>query len=134
VYRVSGVGGGMGAWVPTRVELDGEVVGYLPDRSFIAFNVAAGQVTLSATDKVNFRYADTNRVSLRANVSETETAYFRIISVYGLACSTLEDKDGVGDVAQITHHFRPDSAQTTCFRRVSETLALKELRDIRGVK
>jgi hypothetical protein len=116
------------------VELDGAVVGYLPDRSFIAMNVAAGKVTLSATDKVDFRYADSNRASLRVDVNETETVYFRIATVYGPACSTLEDAGGIGDVAQVVHHFRHDSAQTTCFQRVSEALALEELRGLRDAK
>ena len=48
VYRVSQIRGKAGTWVRTRLEVNGKVVGKLPDQSFITFSQPAGDITLSA--------------------------------------------------------------------------------------
>jgi hypothetical protein len=132
VYRISQVGGALGTWVPTKLEIDGKVVGRIPDQSFMAFDVPLGEVALSATDMVGLRYADEHRMTLRGRFVQGEIAYFRLTSVYGASCPPAAQGDaGTGEVAHVTHRFRPDSAQTSCFQRVPAGVALKELKPLR---
>jgi hypothetical protein len=120
----------MGAWVPARLEINGSVLAKVPDRSFVTVGIPPGEVTLSATDMVNLRYADTDRMTLKDELAPGETAYFRITSVFGASCALVHE-DGAGPAAYATHRFRHDSAQTSCFQRVPETVALKELKGLK---
>ncbi len=131
VYRISQVGGTAGTWVPTRLEVNESAIRKLPADAFVAFTVPAGDITLSATDMVNFRYADKHRMTLRVSLHSGETAYFRIVSVLGEGCAAVVEKAGSGVLAYATHHPRPDWAQTSCFERVPEALALRELKRLR---
>lgn len=130
VYRINQAGATMGTWVSTRLEINGSIVGKLPDQSFVAFSLPTRELTLSATDMVNFRYADGDRMTLRHQVVQAEIAYFRLTSVFGSSCAAIQDFSD-GEVAYTTHRFRPDSPQTSCFQRVPEALALKELKTLR---
>lgn len=131
VYRISQVGGTAGTWVPARLELNGAVAGKLPADSFLVRQVPAGEVTLAVTDLIDLRYAAQNRVTLRGTVSTEETAYFRLLSVFGDDCAVAGDEAMAGMSASATHHPRPDWAQTTCLSRVPEPIALKDLQGLR---
>lgn len=130
VYRTSQIGGTAGSWVPTKLEVHKIGTYKLPADSFVAFSVPAGEITLSATEMINFHYADENHMTLRQRVNEGEIVYFRILSVFG-GCEAIHEKVASGVVASTTHYPRPGWAQTTCFHRVPEAVALKELQDLR---
>jgi hypothetical protein len=66
------------------LEVNGKVVGKLPDDSFITFSQPAGDFTLSATAMSNFHYSDKERLTLHDRVGKGEVAYFRIESVFGI--------------------------------------------------
>lgn len=131
VYRTSQIGGKAGTWVPTRLEVNEKAARKLPADSFVALNVPAGDITLSATDMINFHYADEDRMTLHERVSSGETAYFRIVSVYGHECEAIHEKVDARVIAFATHYPRRDWPQTSCFQRVSEAVALKELDSLR---
>ena len=131
VYRTSQGGGTAGTWVPTRLELNGTSAGKLAADSFLVLQVPAGEVAVSATDMINLRYADKNRMTLRETVQSGETAYFRLLSVFGDNCTAIRDEAIGGVSASSTQHPRPDWAQTTCFSRVAEPVALKGLNGLR---
>jgi hypothetical protein len=131
VYRYSQVGGRAGSGVPTRLEANERVAGKLPDASFIAFEVPAGEVRLSATDMIDLRYAGEDRMTLREKLAAGEIAYFRTVSVYGAGCELLAEPVAGVAIASRTHHPRPDLARTSCFQRVPEPIALKELARLR---
>ena len=128
VYRTSRFGGTAGTWVPTRLEIEGIRTKMLPADSFVVLEVPAGDVRLSATDLVDLRFDDKNKMMLDERVSGGEIAYFRILSIFGAACEQKAD-DGV--ISHATQHPRRDWAQTTCFQRVPEAVALKELKGLR---
>lgn len=131
VYRISQVGGTAGTWVPTRLELNGAAAGKLPVDSFLVLRVPAGAVTLSATAMIDLRYADKDRMTLRGTVLSGETAYFRLVSVFGNDC-TLTGEDAIADArASSTQYPHPDWAQTTCFSRVPEPVGLSGLNGLR---
>jgi hypothetical protein len=129
VYRTSQIGGRAGTWVSTRLEVFGMPTRKLPADSFVVLAVPVGDITLSATDLVNFRYDAQNRMTLSESVSGGEIAYFRILSVYGGCEAIYEKVDSV--IAHTTHYPRQDWAQTTCFQRVPEAIALKEIKNLR---
>ena len=129
VYRTSQIGGTAGTWVPTRLEVHGMPVRKIPADSFVVLEVPVGDITLSATDLVNFHYDDKNRMTLSEKVSGGEIAYFRILSVFG-GCEAIFEKVESSMIAHATHYPRPDLAQTTCFQRVPEAVALKELKNL----
>lgn len=131
VYRISQVGGTAGTWVPTRLELNGTTAGKLPADSFLVLQVQAGPVTLSATDMIDLGYADEDRVTLRGTVLSGETAYFRLMSVFGNNCTVVGAEAIAGASASSTRYPRPDWAQTTCFSRVPEPVALNRLTGLR---
>jgi hypothetical protein len=131
VYRVSQVGGTASTWVPTRLEVNGTTAGKLPADSFLVLLVPVGDITLSATDMIDFRYSDTGRVTLRETVLSRETVYFRLLSVFGEDCKLIRDEAIAGATASSTRYPRPDWAQTTCFSRVPELVALKGLNGLR---
>lgn len=64
VYRYSQIGANSGSWVPTRLEMNERAIRKLPDDTFVVLDVPAGDITLSATDMRNFRYADVNGMSI----------------------------------------------------------------------
>ena len=130
VYRTSQIGGAAGTWVPTRLEVHGMPTSKLPADSYVVLDVPVGDITLSATDLVNFHYDDKNRMTLNERVSGGEIAYFRILSVYGGGCEAIYEKVESGMIAHATHYPRPDWAQTTCFQRVPEEVALKEIKNL----
>lgn len=101
----------------------------LPADSFVVREVPPGEVTLSATDLVNFHYDNAKRMTLGEKVSGGEIAYFRLLSVHGGCEAIYEKAEGV--IASATHYPRLDWPQTTCFQRVSEAIALKELKDLK---
>jgi hypothetical protein len=129
VYRTSQVGGQGGTWVPTRLEVYGLPTLKLPADSFVMLEVPPGEVTLSATDLVNFRYDNAKRMTLGDKVIGGEIAYFRILSVYGGCEAIFEKVEGV--IASAVHNPRPDWPQTTCFQRVPEAIALKDLKHLK---
>lgn len=129
VYRTSQVGGTAETWVPTRLEVYGLPTIKLPAGSFVVLEAPAGEITLSATDLVNFHYDNAKRMTLGDRVIGGEIAYFRILSVYGGCESIYEKAEGV--IASTTHYPRTDWPQTTCFQRVSEAIALKDLKDLK---
>ena len=131
VFRISQIGGNAGTWVPTRIEVNEKEIAKLPDDSFIAFNVLAGEITLSATPMFNLHYSDKNRVTLRVRVGIGEVAYFRIVSVFGRGCTEIFEKVDGSELAYTTHYPRPDWAQTVCFQQVPKTVALKELMNLK---
>lgn len=131
VYRYSQIGGKTGSWVPTRLEVNERAIGKLSDDSFVAFNVQAGDITLSVTDMINFHYADEDRMTLRERVGSEGTAYFRIVSVFGRGCEGVYEKADSHVIAFSTHYPRRDSPKTSCFQRVPEAVALKELESLR---
>jgi hypothetical protein len=131
VYRISQIGGKAGTWVKTRLEVNGIVVGKLPDGSFITFSQPAGDITLSATAMWNFHYADEDRVTLRDRAGKGEVAYFRIESVFGTDCALVSEKVDGTETAYGTHYPRPDLAQTLCFQRVPEAVAFRALADLK---
>jgi hypothetical protein len=130
VYRISQIGGKAGTWVPTRLEVNDGAARKLQADTFVALTVPAGNVTLSATDMVNLHYADKDRMTLRERVGSGETAYFRLISVFGRGCEGIYEKVD-SPTAFATHYPRRDSPQTSCFQRVPEAIALKELKSLR---
>jgi hypothetical protein len=132
VYRTSQVGGKAGTWVSTRLEVYGLATIKLPADSFVVLEAPAGKVTLSATDLVNFQYDDAKRMTLDNEVIGGEIAYFRLLSVYGGCEAIYEKADGV--IASATHYPRPDWPQTTCFQRVPEAIALKDLKGLKRMK
>jgi hypothetical protein len=103
----------------------------LPANSFAVLDVSAGDISLSVTDLVNFHYDDKNRMTLSEKVSGGEIAFFRILSVFG-GCEAIHEKVEGSVIAHATHHPRPDWAQTTCFQRVPEAVALKALKTLRS--
>ena len=131
VYRTSQIGGAAGIWTPTRLEIHGMPARKLPADSFVVLEVPAGDITLSVTDLVNFHYDDKNRMTLGEKVSGGEIAYFRILSVFG-ECGAIYEKVEGSVIAQATHYPRSDWAQTTCFQRVPEAVALKALKTLRS--
>jgi hypothetical protein len=130
VYRTSQIGGTAGTWVFTRLEVYGMPTRKLPADSFVELEVPVGDISLSATDLVNIYYDDKNRMTLSESVSGGEIAYFRILSVYG-GCEAIYEKVESSVIAHATHYPRPDWPQTTCFQRVPEAVALKELENLR---
>jgi hypothetical protein len=131
VYRISQVGGKAGTWMPTRLEVDANVVGRLPDASFITFSVPAGEIALSATAMVDFRYADGERLTLQDRVGKGDVAYFRIESVFGTDCALVSEKVEGTPTAHRTYYPRPDWPQTLCFQRVPAAVASRALVDLR---
>ena len=131
VYRISQVGGTAGTWVPTRLELNGTTAGKLPADSFLVLQVPAGDIALSATDMIDLRYADKDRMTLRETVGSGEKAYFRLLSVFGDTCSVVQEDANARASTASTRYPRPDWAQTTCFSRVPEPVALKGLDGLR---
>jgi hypothetical protein len=131
VYRTSQIGGNAGTWVPTKLEVCGLPVKKLPADSFVVLELPTGDITMSATDLVNFHYEDKNRMTLTERVGGGEIAYFRILSVYGEGCDAIFQKADESVISHVTHYPRPDWPQTTCFQRVPETVALKELQNLR---
>jgi hypothetical protein len=129
VYRTSQVGGKAGTWVPTRLEIYGLRTIKLPADSFVVLEVPAGDVTMSATDLVNFHYDNAKRMTLGDKVVGGDIAYFRLLSVYGRCEAIYEKAEGV--IASATHYPRSDWPQTTCFQRVPEAIAVKDLKDLR---
>lgn len=71
-------------------------------------------------------------MTLNENVHGGEIAYFRILSVFG-GCEAIYEKVESTVIAHSTHYPRPDWAQTTCFQRVPEAVALKELKKLKSV-
>ena len=67
-----------GAWVPMKVEVNGEDVGILPNDSYTSLYVAPGALKLSATRWQDFTYPESKRVSVTGNVGGGETYYLRI--------------------------------------------------------
>ena len=133
VYRISQIGGNAGTWVKTRLEINGKVVGKLPDGSFITFSQPAGDITLSATARWNFHYDDKDRVTLRDKVARGEVAYFRIESVFGTDCALVSEQVDGTETAYGTHQPRPDWAQTMCFQRVPEAVAFRAIVNLKRV-
>jgi hypothetical protein len=131
VYRISQFAGTMGSWVPTRLEINGNVVGKLPDQSFMAIEVPPGEVTLSTTDMINLHYADAGRITLRDKIAQAEIAYFRLTSVFGSSCTSVQEGVEGAEVVSVTYHIRLGGFQTSCLQRVPEGLALKELKALR---
>lgn len=132
IYRTSQIGGTAGTWVPTKLEVNGLPTKKLPADSFVVLEVPTGDITLSATDLVDFHYDDKNRMTLNERVSGGEIAYFRILSVFGAGCEAIFHKADGGVISHSTHYpRRPDWAQTTCFQRVPEAVALKDLKNLR---
>lgn len=131
VYRISQVGGTAGSWVPTRLELNGTAAGKLPADSFLVLRVRAGAITVSATDMIDLKYADKDRMTLGGTVQSGETAYFRLVSVFGNDCTVIGEEAAAGASASSTQYPRPDWAQTTCFSRVPEPVALHGLSGLR---
>lgn len=130
-YRYSQIGGKAGSWVPIRLEVNERATGKLPDDSFVVLNVHAGSITLSATDMINFHYADEDRMILRDRIGPGETAYFRVVSVYGRGCEGVYEKADSNVIAFSIHYPRRDSAKTSCFQRAPEAVALKELEGLK---
>lgn len=131
VYRVSQIGGSAGTWVPSRLEVNDLPARRLAADSFVTLTVPAGEISLSVTDMVNLHYADKDRMTLRENLSGGETAFFRLISVFGRGCEAIHEKAN-GPIASATHRPGSDWDQTTCFQRVPESLALKSLHGLRS--
>lgn len=131
VYRYSQIGGKSGSWVPTRVEVNERALGKLPDNSFVAFRLPAGEISVSVTDMVNLHYDEDNRMTLHAKVSSGETAYFRVVSVYGTGCGQIFERVDGGVIASRTYYPRRDSAKTSCFQQVPADVAMKELKSLR---
>ncbi|HYR05856.1 MAG TPA: hypothetical protein VEP71_04160, partial [Gallionella sp.] len=50
----------------------------LPADSFVVFNVTAGEITLSATNMINFQYAGKYCMTLSEGLNAGEIVYFRI--------------------------------------------------------
>jgi hypothetical protein len=131
VHRYSQIGGNSGSWVPARVEVNERALGKLPDNSFVAFTLPAGDISVSATDMINLHYDDENRMTLHARVSSGETVYFRIVGVYGAGCDVIYERVDGGVIASRTYNTRRDSANSSCFQQVPADVALKELESIR---
>ena len=131
IYRTSQIGGTAGTWVPTKLEIYGLPTQKLPADSFVVLEVPAGDITMSATDLVNFHYDNKNRMTLTERVNGGEIVYFRILSVYGVGCEAIFKKVEGRVISHATRYPRPDWAQTTCFQRVPEAVALKELKNLR---
>jgi len=131
VYRYSQIGGKSGSWVPTRLELNETPTRKLPDDSFVVFNVPAGDIRLAATDMVNLHYDNENRMTLHERVNSGETAYFRIVGVFGRGCGLVHESVSSGVIASRTYYPRRDLAKTSCFQRVPEAVALRELASLR---
>lgn len=131
VYRYSQIGGNSGSWVPTRVEVNERALGKLPDNSFVAFTLPAGDIRVSATDMINLHYEDENRMTLHARVSLGETVYFRIVGVYGAGCDLIFERVDGGVIASRTYTPRRDLLKSSCFQQVPADVALKELKSLR---
>jgi hypothetical protein len=127
VYRTSQIGGTAGTWVPSKLEVNTLPPRKLPADSFVILTVPPGEVSLSATNLVNFRYAEEGRMTLHEKVTVGDVAYFRLLSIFGQGCDGIYEKPPGGASASATQQPRPDWTQTTCFQRVPESLALKEL-------
>jgi hypothetical protein len=131
VYRYSGPGGGGGSWVSTRLEVNGRDSRRLPDDSFVVLNLPAGDIMLSATPMLNLHYSSEHRITLKEKVAAEETAYFSLVSVFGNNCNVSYESVESGAIASDTYHPWPGGVQSTCFQRVPESIALKELKSLR---
>jgi hypothetical protein len=131
VVRTSHVGGGAGSWVPMRVELDGKIIGSLPDHSYLSLPMPPGEFDLSVTPMIDLRYPPASRMTLRESVAAGEVAHFLIVTVFGADCPTIYAAEGVGRVTSTQQHPRPDWVQTACLTRVPSEMALSELPELR---
>ena len=137
VYRYSQeVGGNSGTWVPGRVELDGKVIGKLPNNSFLVFNLPVGLFELSVTPMIDFHYADRHRMTLRDKVEKGETAFFRVVSVWGSGpwgegCANIWEKVEGAEIAYTVIYPRPDWVQYFCLQRVPEAFASQQLMNLK---
>jgi len=131
VYRYSQVGGGGGSWVSAKLQVNTNIIRKIPDNSFVAISVPVGDISLSATPKLNLHYSSEHELKLIDKVSKGETAYFRLVSVFGSSCSVINSNIANGEIASITYHPWSGGNQTTCFQRVPEAIALEELHKLR---
>lgn len=136
IYRW-GVLSPAGSWVPTRLEINSMEPRKLPYESYDIITLSPGEITLSATDMINLHYADEYRMTLRERVNNGEIAYYRLTYMFGRVCSDiydyldLNDNVRLGTAASLTRYPRPDWPQTSCFQRVPEVIAIKNLRGLR---
>jgi len=70
-------------------------------------------------------------MTLGGTVQSGATAYFRLVSVFGNDCAVIGEEALAGASASSTQTPRPDWAQTTCFSRVPEPVALRGLNGLR---
>lgn len=131
VYRYSQILAKAGDWVPTRLEVNETTIARIPDGSFVEFHVPAGEIRLSATDMINLHYDNENRMTLHEKIRSEETAYFRIVSVHGQGCGSIFVPVAGGVIAMRTRYPRSDWPVTSCFQRVPEADACKELASLR---
>jgi len=111
----------------------------LPYESYIMITVPPGEITLSATDMMSLHYSDSQRMTLRERVNAGEILYFRLTyMLFGRVCSDIYDfydlneNVRLGTAASATYYIWPDwHPQTSCFQRVPEVIALKNLRNLR---
>lgn len=133
VLRTSQVGGGAGTWVPMRVELNGEDIGRLADRSYLALPLPPGDFDLAVTPMINLRYSPASRMTLREYVGAGEVAHFLIVTVFGQTCPMIYATEGVGRVTSTQQHPRSDWVQTARLARVPREVALSALPELHTV-
>jgi hypothetical protein len=127
-----------GTWVPTKLEINDIEPRKLPYGSYIVITLPPGEITLSATDMRNLHYSDINRMTLRERVNAGEILYFRLTHMFGRICtdmydfSDLNENVRLGKASSATYYPRPDWPQTSCFQRVPEVIALKNLMNLRS--
>jgi hypothetical protein len=136
IYRW-GVLNPAGTGVPAKLEINDMAPRKLPYEGYITITLPPGEITLSATDMLNLHYSDKYRMTLRESVNAGEIAYFRLTYMFGRICTDMYDVDDLkenvrlGTAASATYYPHPDLAQTSCFQRVPEVIALKNLRNLR---
>ena len=123
--------------MPTKLEINNMAPRKLPYEAYIMITLPPGEITLSATDMIDFHYSEKYRMTVRERVNAGEIAYFRLTYMFGRVCSDIYDLDDLnenvrlGTATSVTHYPRPDWPQTSCFQRVPEAVALKNLRNLR---
>jgi len=136
IYRW-GVLNPAGTWGPTKLEINDLPPRKLPYETYIMITLPPGEITLSATEMISFHYPEKYRMTIRERVNAGEIAYFRLTYMFGRVCSDIYDfydlneNVHLGTAASLTYYPWSDSPQTSCFQRVPEVVALKNLRNLR---